>query len=116
MSLFCVGGAPFSCHSGESYQTRCLFPHFRKNGGAGKFRDVVGHGKSSESSGSFCVHTPFRYHFTIEMSDFLKIPRVLSGKRTAQSGGLNILVVGDRAAIFCGKSFLVHTITVCVMN
>ncbi len=57
------------------------------------------------------MHTPFRYDFSVKMGYFFKIPGILGGDRTTQTCGLDILVVGDRAPVFSGESFLVHTIT-----
>ena len=56
------------------------------------------------------MHTTFGYYLTVEVSYFLKIPRITCGHRARSAGSLSILVVGDRAPVFRGKSFLIHTI------
>ena len=57
------------------------------------------------------MHSPLGNHLTVEVGYFFKIPRILQSGGATQPRGLNILVVGDRAPVFSGQSFLVHTIT-----
>ncbi len=56
------------------------------------------------------MHAPLGDYLAVKMCDFFEIPRVLGDYRTRASGCGYILVVGDKAAVFSGESFLIHTI------
>ena len=105
---FGVGGSTLTGHGREAQQAFRLFPYFGEYGSARELCDVVGYGKSPECAGTFGMHTPFRYDFTVEMGDFFSVPRVLDKNRAANSGSLYVLVVGDGPAVFCGESMFVH--------
>ena len=54
----------------------------------------------------FGVHAPLGDYFAVEMREFLEEPRVLQRHGAADACGLDVLVVGDRPAVLCGKLFL----------
>ena len=106
-----IGGPAFTGYGGKPHKARGLLARFRENRGTGEFRQVVGHGEGAESTRAFGMHSPLGNHLTVEVGYFFKIPRILQSSGATHPCGLNIRGVSDRAPVFSGQSFLIHTIT-----
>src|SRR5690606_15782192 len=74
-----------------------LFPDVAEYAGFGVLGDVVRNGKCSESTRTFCVHTPLGDDLAVKVCHFFEEPKILHEHWSPWPGRLRILVVWNRS-------------------
>ena len=97
-----------SGHRRKPHKAFCFLPDFGKYGSAGEFRNIVCHGKDAECARTFGMHAPFRDNLAVEVCNLFGVPWILEQNRPANPGCLDVLIIGNRPAVFSGKSLFMH--------
>mmetsp|Transcript_22526 Transcript_22526/g.44261 ORF Transcript_22526/g.44261 Transcript_22526/m.44261 type:complete len:467 (+) Transcript_22526:526-1926(+) len=99
-------------NGGEAHKQRCLLTDFTKDLRACQVRDVLCYGKLSMGSSTNGMHDTFGNAFTVEVSAFLEVCKIIHAKRTILASRLAVLIRRKGHASARGQDLLILTVVV----
>ena len=100
--------AALSGHGREPHEALGLLAYLGEDRRTGVSGDVLCDREGPECAGAFGVHAAFGNDLAVEMGEFFEEPRILQRHGAADACCLNVLVVGDRPAVFGCQFLFVH--------